>query len=46
MAQFDLVLRGGRVADGLGGEPVEADVGVQDGRIAVVGRVELFAANS
>ena len=39
MAQVDLVVRGGHVADGLGGEPVEADVGVQDGRIAAVGRI-------
>ena len=39
MAQFDLVVRGGHVADGLGGEPIEADVGVQGGRIAAVGRI-------
>ena len=38
-AQFDLVVRGGTVLDGTGGEPREADVAVQDGRIAAVGRI-------
>ena len=36
--QFDLVVRNGTVIDGTGGEPREADVAVQDGRIAAVGR--------
>jgi len=35
----DMVIRGGTVADGLGGEPVEADVAIDDGHIAVVGTV-------
>jgi len=34
---YDLVVRGGLVVDGSGGEPFEADVGVSDGRIAAVG---------
>ncbi len=38
-AQFDLVVRGGTVIDGTGGEPREADVAVQDGRIAALGRI-------
>src|SRR5258708_30300121 len=38
-AQFDLVVRGGTVLDGTGGEPREADVAVQDGRIVAVGRI-------
>jgi N-acyl-D-aspartate/D-glutamate deacylase len=38
-AQFDLVVRGGTVLDGTGGEPREADVAVQDGRIAAIGPV-------
>ena len=38
-AQFDLVARGGTVIDGTGGEPREADVAVQDGRIAALGRI-------
>jgi N-acyl-D-amino-acid deacylase len=36
--QFDLVVRNGTVVDGTGGEPIEADVAVQDGRIVAVGR--------
>jgi N-acyl-D-aspartate/D-glutamate deacylase len=40
MAQeFDLVIRGGTVVDGSGGEPVEADVAVTGGKIAALGRV-------
>src|SRR6204780_3313303 len=35
----DLVIRGGTVADGLGGELFEADGAVTDGRISEVGRV-------
>jgi N-acyl-D-aspartate/D-glutamate deacylase len=34
-----LVIRGGTVADGLGGELFEADVAISDGRIVEVGRV-------
>ena len=29
----DLVIRGGTIADGLGGELFEADVAIKDGRI-------------
>src|SRR5712664_319351 len=35
----DLVIRGGNIADGLGGEMFEADVAISDGRIVEVGRV-------
>lgn len=38
MSDFDLVIRGGTIADGSGGELVEADVGVTAGRIAAIGR--------
>jgi N-acyl-D-amino-acid deacylase len=38
-AQFDLVVRGGTVFDGTGGEPREADIAVRDGRIANIGRI-------
>ena len=38
-AQFDLVVRGGTVLDGMGGAPREADIAVQDGRIAEIGRI-------
>ena len=35
----DLVIRGGNVADGRGGELFEADVAIKAGRIVEVGRV-------
>jgi N-acyl-D-aspartate/D-glutamate deacylase len=35
----DLVIRGGNIADGLGGEIFEADVAITDGRITEVGKV-------
>src|SRR5579871_4956174 len=34
---YDLVIRGGRVFDGAGGQPYEADVAIKDGLIADVG---------
>jgi N-acyl-D-amino-acid deacylase len=37
---YDLVIRGGRVVDGSGMPAFTADVAVQDGRIARIGRVE------
>ena len=37
---FDLVVRGGMVADGTGAPLREADVAVRDGKVAVVGKVE------
>ncbi len=37
--KVDLVIRGGTIADGLGGELYEGDVAVSGGRIAEVGRV-------
>ena len=39
MAEFDLVIRGGRIADGTGGDIFSGDVAVRDGRIAEVGAV-------
>lgn len=38
-AQYDLIIRGGMIADGRGSPLFEADVAVSDGRIAVVGKV-------
>jgi N-acyl-D-amino-acid deacylase len=37
---FDLVVRGGDVLDGVGSPPVRADVGVRDGRVAAVDRLD------
>ncbi|WP_316179046.1 MULTISPECIES: N-acyl-D-amino-acid deacylase family protein [unclassified Bradyrhizobium] len=39
MAQPDLVIRSGTIADGSGGELYEADVAIADGRIVAVGKV-------
>ena len=39
MSGFDLVIRGGLVFDGHGGEPYAADVAIKDGLIARVGEV-------
>jgi len=36
---YDLVVRGGTLVDGTGGDPIAADVAVRDGRIAAVGTV-------
>ena len=38
-AAYDLVVRGGSVADGSGGAIYDADVAVSGGRIAAVGQV-------
>ena len=35
---YDLVVRNGLVVDGTGGAPFEADVAVEDGRIAAIGK--------
>ena len=37
--RFDLIIRNGTVIDGTGAEPREADVAVQDGRIAAIGPI-------
>src|SRR5215217_5898070 len=44
MAMNDLVIRGATVLDGLGNEPVRADVAVRDGRVAAVGEIGADAA--
>src|ERR1700685_4856225 len=38
-SNFDLVIRGGNVADGLGGELRELDVGVKQGKITALGKI-------
>ncbi len=37
---YDLIIRNALIADGLGHPLVEGDLGVQDGRVAAVGKVE------
>ncbi|MDH4390153.1 MAG: amidohydrolase family protein [Aquabacterium sp.] len=44
MPDFDLILRGGTVHDGLGSPARVADVAVKDGRIAAIGKVAGTAA--
>jgi len=39
MAEHDLVVRGGTVVDGTGGDRFTADVAISDGRITEIGRV-------
>jgi N-acyl-D-aspartate/D-glutamate deacylase len=39
MTTHDLLIRGGRVADGLGSPLFEADVAIKDGRICAVGKI-------
>ncbi|WP_411286975.1 N-acyl-D-amino-acid deacylase family protein [Phenylobacterium sp.] len=41
---YDLVIRGGTVADGSGGQPFEADIGVKDGLVAAVGQILGYGA--
>ncbi len=36
--EFDMVVRGGTIADGTGSELVEGDVAIRDGKIAAVGK--------
>src|SRR5690348_10277105 len=36
MVEADLVIRGGTIVDGQGGEPFEADIAIIDGRIAMM----------
>lgn len=38
--QFDLVIRGGEVVDGLGGPARTADIGIKDGVIRAVGKID------
>ena len=37
--RYDLVIRGGLVVDGTGGEPFTADIAIQGDRIAAIGAV-------
>ena len=39
MAQFQLIVRNGTIVDGSGGEPFQADIGIQAGVIAAIGTI-------
>jgi N-acyl-D-aspartate/D-glutamate deacylase len=39
IAMHDLVIRGATVVDGLGNDPISADVAIRDGRIVAIGEV-------
>jgi len=43
MSKHDLVIRGGLIADGLGGEPFMADIAIRHGKIAAIG-IDIAAA--
>ncbi|MFH1920615.1 MAG: D-aminoacylase, partial [Planctomycetota bacterium] len=40
LERFDVVLQGGKVVDGTGAPWYVADVGIRDGKIARIGRIE------
>ena len=38
--EYDLIIKGGTIVDGTGAEPLQADIGVTDGRISRIGQLE------
>jgi N-acyl-D-aspartate/D-glutamate deacylase len=44
--ELDLVIRGGTLVDGTGGEPVRGDLGIRAGRIAALGQVKGTASRT
>ena len=39
MSEHDLVIRGGTIADGSGGDLIDGDIAIRDGKIAAIGNV-------
>ncbi len=42
-ADYDVIIRGGTVYDGLGGEPLITDLGITDDRITIIGDLSAFS---
>ena len=40
MAEYDLVIRGGMIVDGTGGEPYRADLAIRGATIAAIGKID------
>ncbi len=38
--KFDVLIKGGTVYDGTGGDPIQADVGIKDDRIVAIGKLD------
>lgn len=45
-ADYDIILRGGTLYDGLGGDPVVADIAISGDRIAAIGDLSAFSAHN
>ena len=43
---YDLLIKNGLVVDGTGANPVEANIGIQDGVIVYVGDIDSAAKNT
>ena len=46
MADYDIVLRGGTIVDGNGGEPVVGDIAIQGDSIAAIGDAGTLSGNT
>jgi N-acyl-D-amino-acid deacylase len=44
--KFDVLIKGGTVYDGTGGDPIQADVGIKDDRIVAIGKLDIDQAVS
>jgi N-acyl-D-amino-acid deacylase len=42
--KFDVLIKGGTVYDGTGGDPIQADVGIKDDRIVAIGKLDIDQA--
>jgi N-acyl-D-amino-acid deacylase len=45
-AEFDILIRGGRLVDGTGNPSFDADIGIRDGRLAALGRLAASATRT